>query len=198
MQGEQPEGLRLVRHQHAEQLRQPDRLGAQVVADVGVACRCGVALVEDEVEDRAGPRGAGRAGGGPAARGTGSRPSGSSAWPGRAAEPCAGSATRNARAISVVVSPPTSRRVSATCASAARAGWQQVKTSASRSSGIVVTSSSCREGPPAGRATRLAGEGAVAPDAVDRTVPRGRDDPGPGFVGRPSRGQRSSAVAKAS
>ena len=54
----------------------------------------------------------------------------------------AGSATRNACAISPVVSPPTSRSVSATRLSAASAGWQQVKTSARRSSGIALTSSS--------------------------------------------------------
>src|SRR5437667_23644 len=38
-----------------------------------------------------------------------------------------------ARAISAVVSPATARRVSATCASRDRAGWQQVKTSRRRS-----------------------------------------------------------------
>ena len=50
------------------------------------------------------------------------------------------SGTRNARAISAVVSPPSVRSVSATCASVASAGWQQVKTSSSRSSGKVVSS----------------------------------------------------------
>ena len=48
-----------------------------------------------------------------------------------------GSATRNARAISAVVRPPSVRSVSATCASTASAGWQQVKISSSRSSGKV-------------------------------------------------------------
>ena len=42
--------------------------------------------------------------------------------------------TRNAEAISGTVSPPSRRRVSATRASGARAGWQQVKISRSRSS----------------------------------------------------------------
>jgi hypothetical protein len=37
-----------------------------------------------------------------------------------------GSATRNARAISAVVSPASVRTVNATCASNASAGWQQV------------------------------------------------------------------------
>ncbi len=44
------------------------------------------------------------------------------------------SGTRNARAISGVVRPPRVRRVRATRASSASAGWQQVKTSRSRSS----------------------------------------------------------------
>src|SRR6266511_2655809 len=44
------------------------------------------------------------------------------------------SCTRKARAISGTVRPPSRRRVSATRASIASAGWQQVKTSLSRSS----------------------------------------------------------------
>ena len=47
-----------------------------------------------------------------------------------------GSDTRNARAISAVESPPTRRSVSATRLSAGRPGWQHVKISRSRSSGI--------------------------------------------------------------
>src|ERR1700677_1610164 len=50
--------------------------------------------------------------------------------------------TRNARAISGVLRPATARSVSATCASVASAGWQQVKMSSSRSSGITVTACS--------------------------------------------------------
>ena len=42
--------------------------------------------------------------------------------------------TRNAPAIWAGVSPHTTRRVSATCASCDSAGWQQVKISRSRSS----------------------------------------------------------------
>src|SRR6266702_6783858 len=45
-----------------------------------------------------------------------------------------GSGTRNACAISAVLSPPSSRSVSATWAPCARAGWQQVKISRSLSS----------------------------------------------------------------
>src|SRR3989440_6155491 len=46
----------------------------------------------------------------------------------------AGSVTRNDLATSLVDAPPSSRRVSATCASVERAGWQQVKMRRSRSS----------------------------------------------------------------
>jgi hypothetical protein len=46
------------------------------------------------------------------------------------------SGTRNARAISAVLRPQTSRKVSATWASRDRAGWQQVQISRNRSSGI--------------------------------------------------------------
>ena len=49
--------------------------------------------------------------------------------------------TRKARATSAVDSPHSSRRVSATWASRARAGWQQVKISRSRSSSIGCTTS---------------------------------------------------------
>ena len=44
------------------------------------------------------------------------------------------SGTRNARAISAVVSPPTARSVSATCDAGVRAGWAQRKSSVSVSS----------------------------------------------------------------
>ena len=54
----------------------------------------------------------------------------------------AGSEIRNARATSPVVSPPSARSVSPTRASGASAGWQVVKISRSRSSGIGDTSSS--------------------------------------------------------
>ena len=53
-----------------------------------------------------------------------------------------GSGTRKARAISGVVRPPRVRSVSATRASIASAGWQHVKISRSRSSGMPLTSSS--------------------------------------------------------
>ena len=87
------------------------------------------------------------------------------------------SGTMNARAISGVVSPPTRLSVSATCASAASAGWQQAKISSSRSSGItalLVVGQLLR----AREQLRLARERLLAADPVDRAVPRGRDDPG--------------------
>jgi hypothetical protein len=59
----------------------------------------------------------------------------------------AGSATRKARAISGVVRPPRVFRVRATRASIWRAGWQQVKISRSRSSGIPLTSVSSPPSP---------------------------------------------------
>src|SRR5712691_3796682 len=52
-----------------------------------------------------------------------------------------GSGTKNERATSLVERPPSSRRVSATCASAESAGWQQVKIRRSRSSCTGPTSS---------------------------------------------------------
>src|SRR5260221_1941660 len=54
--------------------------------------------------------------------------------------PIAGSATRNAWAISAVVRPPSVRSVRATCADGSSAGWQQVKISRSRSSAIMLAS----------------------------------------------------------
>ena len=56
------------------------------------------------------------------------------------------SGTRKARAISVVVSPPSVRSVSATCASRARDGWQHVKMRRRRSSTMPELPSS--SGPP--------------------------------------------------
>ena len=50
-QREQAERLRLVGHQDGEQLREPDRLLAEVGADVLAAAARRVALVEDEIQD---------------------------------------------------------------------------------------------------------------------------------------------------
>ncbi|KUO15621.1 hypothetical protein AQJ91_40635 [Streptomyces dysideae] len=64
-----------------------------------------------------------------------------------------GSGTREARAIRAVVCPPPRRRVRATCAWVARAGWQQVKMSRSRSS---------RTGPSSGAASAACSRAAWA------------------------------------
>jgi hypothetical protein len=53
-----------------------------------------------------------------------------------------GSGTRNAPAISAVVSPPTARRVSAICDGAESAGWQHMNSSVSVSSASGAASSS--------------------------------------------------------
>src|SRR5439155_5639088 len=90
--------------------------------------------------------------------------------------------TRNARAISSVSRPPRVRRVRATCASSASAGWQQVKMSRRRSSGIAVRVVLGGDGlGEAGRGVRvqLCLEPCPAPDAVDGLVPGRLYDPGP-------------------
>ena len=86
--------------------------------------------------------------------------------------------------------------MSATCASVASAGWQQVKISASRSSGITVVLVVLARVLRRARAARvLRCERLLAPDPVDRAVARRRDDPGAaGSPATPSRGQRSAAI----
>src|SRR5213593_1397272 len=78
--------------------------------------------------------------------------------------------TRNARAISSVSRPPSVRRVSATWASSASAGWQQVKMRRRRSSGISCGSYGSAIAWP-------------KPAAVDSLVPGRLDDPGPRELG---------------
>ena len=95
-----------------------------------VAAARGVPLVEDEVEHRQhGAQPLGQQVIRRHAEGD-ARRRGSSAWRGRAAAPSSarrrGTRGRSPR----VVRPPTSRSVSAICASAASAGWQHVKISA--------------------------------------------------------------------
>ena len=94
------------------------------------------------------------------------------------------------------------RSASATCASSASAGWQQVKISRRRSSGIAASEPAAR-----GVALRLERvlelgadrlEAARAPQHVDRLVARGRRRARrAGSRACPSRGQRSSATANA-
>ena len=114
----------------------------------------------------------------------------------------AASLVRKARAISGVVSPPSRRSVSATCASVASAGWQHVKISASRSSGIVVMSSSSSSSG-ASAASRASSSCLVSRvrRRRSRSIARFRavvTIQAPGFAGTPSRGQRSAAIVNAS
>ena len=103
-----------------------------------------------------------------------------------------GSETRKACAISAVDSPHTSRSVSATCASRASAGWQQVKISRSRSSGITPLPSSAPAGPPAPaggvrlhQKRQLPAQGGVPAQHVDGAVPRRGGQPGAGIARHP-------------
>ena len=78
--------------------------------------------------------------------------------------------------------------MSATWPSSASAGWQHVKTSSSRSSGIVSSSTSSSQ---AGRYVEQPGlrsERAVAADPVDRAVARGGHEPGARILRRPVAG----------
>ena len=109
-----------------------------------------------------------------------------------------GSGTRKARAISSVVRPPSVRRVSATWASSASAGWQQVKTSSRRSSGMIV--SSMVSSMASGRSSRRVFAASVRSRRM-RSIARFRavvTSQARGLSGDPSRGHRSAAIANAS
>ena len=113
-----------------------------------------------------------------------------------------GSETRKAWAISAVVSPQTSRRVSATWASRARAGWQQVKTRRSRSSGITSSSPGAGAG---GDEPATGGTGSTSSGSLPRRVCSRRSasmarrraavvSQAPGLRGTPCRDQVSRAA----
>ena len=97
-----------------------------------------------------------------------------------------GSGTRNARAISSVVRPPSRRSVSATRASVESTGWQAVNTSRSRSSPTSSSSAASRSARPSparsrarGRAPRACARAACRRRSmVDRAVLRGGHEPG--------------------
>jgi hypothetical protein len=103
----------------------------------------------------------------------------------------------NARAISGVVSPPTRLSVSATCASAARDGWQHAKISSSRSSGIAASSSA---GSSAARASSSVFRASVCSRRIRSIAPfrAVATIQAPGLAGAPSTGQRSAALTNAS
>ena len=114
-----------------------------------------------------------------------------------------GAGVRNARAISSVVSPQTSRSVSATCASAASAGWQQVKIRRSRSSSTLsgsahaagVVDARRRALVADRRARRSAARRRMASIALNRPADTSHAR---GLAGTPSRGHCSSAARNAS
>ena len=118
--------------------------------------------------------------------------------------PMVGSATRNARAISPVVMPPSARSVSATRAGISSAGWQQVKTSRSRSSTIVLSSS--MDGSSCSASRRVSSASRSARSATDRlrrrrSIARRRAAVvihAPGLAGTPSRRQTVTAASNAS
>src|SRR5215217_9628999 len=108
------------------------------------------------------------------------------------------SGTMKARAISGVASPPRVRRVRATLASGARAGWQQVKISRSRSSAMVCISVSPRA---ASSRARVARRSASPRSRRSRSMALLRAVvviQAPGRSGTPATGQRSTATRKAS
>ncbi len=106
--------------------------------------------------------------------------------------------TRKARAISSVLRPPRVRSVRATWASSASAGWQQVKSSSRRSSGIVVSSISSSVA--SGTSSSLVFSARVRLRRI-LSIARLRavvTSQARGLSGVPSRGHRSAAIAKAS
>ena len=112
----------------------------------------------------------------------------------------ADSVVRNARAISDVCRPPSVRSVSATRASGASAGWQQVKISRSRSSGMELSSisSSSPRGTSASSSRTLSSSlraRRIRSIALFRAVVVIH---APGLRGSPRSGQTSSATRNAS
>src|SRR5215213_4440020 len=111
------------------------------------------------------------------------------------------SGTRNARAISVVVSPPRSRSVSATCTSVASAGWQQVKINRSWSSRTGSSSSAGSSGVCSSSTAAAAWRSSRDDSRRKRSTTRLRAvvmiQPA-GLGGTPLCGHRSRAAAKAS
>src|SRR5215211_4866620 len=116
--------------------------------------------------------------------------------------PIVDSVTRKALATCLVDRPPSSRKVSASCASVDSAGWQQVKISRSRSSGTGPTSWGVAGSPPPGASTATSLRSCRPRDSRRR---RSRAwlravvviQP-PGLGGTPSHGHLPRATAKAS
>ena len=111
-----------------------------------------------------------------------------------------GSVTRNARAISAVVSPASVRSVSATRASSGSAGWQQVKISRSRSSAmsavVVVGSGFVLRRRQQRRLLELGGLDRAAAQPVERAVAGHRGEPRARARAGRRRAARRSAPAR--
>ena len=118
--------------------------------------------------------------------------------------PMVGSATRNARAISPVVMPPSARSVSATRAGSSSAGWQHVKISRSRSSTIMLSSS--MDGSSCCASRRVSSASRSARSVTDRSLRRRSIARrraavvihAPGLAGTPSRRHTVTAASNAS
>ena len=100
-----------------------------------------------------------------------------------------GSGTRNARAISAVVSPPSKRSVSATRASVGSTGWQAVKIRRSRSSPMSSSMAASKSGTAISLRLELAAEllvlaleQRVAAQQIDRAMLRRGHEPGAWIV----------------
>ena len=163
-----------------------------------VARRGGVALVEHEIDHVQHRCRAARAARRATAPGRECARRGSCPWRARCAGRPSAGVVRNARAISSVVRPQTSRSVSATCASGASAGWQQVKIEAQPvvlDALVVVRAGGVRS------AWRRAARPRPSSDAsnrarrrmpIDRLEAAGRDEPG----ARIGRERRPAAIAR--
>ena len=192
-QGEQPDRLGVVGHRGVQPAGQADGLGRQLPALELGAGGGRVALVEDQVEHVAHD-------GEPLvalARATGA----SKRAPASVIRCLArlirwaivASGTRNAAAISAVVSPPTARSVSATCDGGVSAGWQHRKqqgelvvgpgrprraaAASSASAGRRAPSASSRRRRAAGGADLVGRAGATRPSPASRGVARARPRP---------------------
>ena len=154
-QRQQPRHLAVVGQQPVDHAGQPDRLGRQLAAVQARPRGAGVALVEDQVEhveDGAEPFAALAAGG----MANGMPLSLMRCLARLMRRVMVASGTRNARAISAVVRPPTARRVSAICDAGDRTGWQHMNSRMSVSSASAAGRSAAGASHCSGRVHRAA------------------------------------------
>ena len=187
---------------------EPQRVLAQRRAHPVVARGRRVPLVEDEVDDLEHRRQARVAARRPRGTSNGTRASASVRLARTMRWATVGSGTRNARAISSVVRPPSSRSVSATRASVDSTGWQAMKISRSRSSPMSSSGSSSLDVGPRRPLTGPRPRGASSSCLRSSTVLRrsrsiARCLPvamshAPGLSGTPDAGHCSSAATRAS